>query len=506
MRVIGLLSILVVSCLAASVKQQRKFPDDFIFGTATASYQIEGAWDEDGKGENIWDYMTHNNPTVIKDLSNGDIAADTYHNYKRDVEMMRELGLDAYRFSLSWARILPTGFSNNINQAGIDFYNNYINEMLKYNIQPMITLYHWDLPQKLQELGGFSSPLISDWFEEYARVAYESFGDRVKFWITFNEPREVCYQGYGWTTMAPMLNATGVGTYICAKHLVLCHAKAYHLYNNEFRSKQNGIVGITYSVNDFRPLTDSDEDIAANILRRQGEYGIYSEPIFGPDGGFPKELAKRVAEKSAQQGYAKSRMPEFTDEERKLAKGASDFMGINHYTGYFTSAGYDNSYPVPSFYDDLSITDHRPSEWPLAASSWLYQAPDSLFNTLAALEELYPGTEYYITENGWSVAPDSSLVDDDRIRYYRAAWENLLDAIDAGFNLKGYMAWSLMDNFEWMQGYTERFGLYHVDFEDPARTRTPRKSAFVYKELLRTRVIDYDFEPESMVMTIDKGH
>lgn len=233
--------------------------------------------------------MVHNKPDDIKDKSNGDVAADSYHNYKRDVEMMRELGLDAYRFSFSWSRILPTGFSNEINQAGIDFYNNYIDEMLKYNIIPMVTLYHWDLPQKLQELGGFSNPLFSEWFEDYSRVAFEKFGDRVKHWITFNEPREICYEGYGNNTKAPQINAHGIGEYLCAKHLVMAHAKAYHAYNNEFKASQGGTCGITISVNWFGPLTDSDEDAAAAELYRQaqvyflfgGSYIIYKSRMTG---------------------------------------------------------------------------------------------------------------------------------------------------------------------------------------------------------------------------------
>lgn len=217
--------------------------------------------------------MTHTNPTVIKDQSNGDIAADTYNNYKRDVEMMRELGLDAYRFSLSWPRILPDGFSNRINDAGVQFYNNYIDEMVKYNIKPMITLYHWDLPQKLQDLGGFLNPLFPQWFEDYSRVVFDLFGDRVKYWITFNEPREVCYQGYDTVTMAPMLNATGIGAYLCAKHLVLAHANAYHLYKKEF-ARDDGVCGITYSVGWSEPLTDSKEDEFATELMRQADVSV----------------------------------------------------------------------------------------------------------------------------------------------------------------------------------------------------------------------------------------
>ncbi|XP_068625605.1 myrosinase 1-like [Battus philenor] len=450
--------------------------------------------------------MTHNNPTVIKDVSNGDVAADTYNNYKRDVEMMRELGLDAYRFSLSWSRILPNGQSNKINEAGVTFYNNYIDEMLKYGITPMVTLYHWDLPQKLQELGGFVNPLFSIWFEDYARVVFEQFGDRVKHWITFNEPREICYEGYDTVTKAPLLNATGIGAYLCAKNLVLANARAYYAYKNDFAPTQGGQCGITISVNWFDAFTDSEEDKITAELYRQAEWGIYAEPIFSKEGGFPKELSEKVAQKSLEQGYPRSRMPEFTDEEKAFVRGSADFFGVNHYTAFLIAAAKDTEFIVPSVRDDIGGDSFVPDDWPSSASSWLKQAPDSILNALSLLRDRYNSPVFYITENGWSTRPEASLDDEDRIRYYRAALESVLDSLDAGINLKGYMAWSLMDNFEWMEGYTERFGLYEVDFEDPARTRTPRKSAFVYKQIIKTRVVDHEYEPDTRIMTIDEGH
>ncbi|XP_063629966.1 lactase/phlorizin hydrolase-like [Cydia splendana] len=505
MQLLVLLSLAVLGSNAASVKQERRFPDDFLFGTATASYQIEGAWNEDGKGESIWDHMTHNKPHVIKEQTNGDIADDTYHNYKRDVEMMRELGLDAYRFSLSWSRILPTGFPSQVNQAGVDFYNNYIDEMLKYNIKPMVTLYHWDLPQKLQELGGFTNPLFIEWFEDYARVVFAAFGDRVKHWITFNEPREICYEGYGWTTKAPQLNATGIGEYLCAKHLVVAHAKAYHAYNNDFKPSQGGQCGITISTNYFAPMTDSEEDKAAAELLAQSQWVIYAEPIFSEQGGFPKELTERVAAKSKEQGYPRSRLPELTEEEIALVKGASDFYGVNHYTSILVSASdYKEEHPVPGQMDDADAGMFVPDEWPKSASVWLNQAPRSLYNALTDVHKRYSSPEIYVTENGWS--SHGGLQDDDRVRYYRAALADLLDVLDEGVQLKGYMAWSLMDNFEWMEGYTERFGLYEVDFESAERTRTARKSALVYKHIIANRVIDPDYEPENLNISIDEGH
>lgn len=220
-----------------------------------------------GKAENIWDHMTHADPCLIADCLNGDIAGDSYHKHERDVEMMRELGLEFYRFSLSWPRILPNSFPDKINEAGVAYYNNLINEMLKYNIQPMVTLYHWDLPQKLQELGGWTNPQIVDWYADYARVVFELFGDRVKYWITINEPREVCYQGYGVDTMAPRLNMTGVGEYMCAKNLLMAHAKAYHIYDEEFRPTHGGNIFITLSTSWYTPVTKDDAEAAEETLQ-----------------------------------------------------------------------------------------------------------------------------------------------------------------------------------------------------------------------------------------------
>ncbi|XP_023935446.2 myrosinase 1-like [Bicyclus anynana] len=505
MKLLIFISLLAVFCDAAL--RHDRFPDDFLFGTATASYQIEGGWNADDKGENIWDRMTHTRPEVIKDRSNGDDAADTYNNYKRDVEMMRELGLDAYRFSLSWSRILPNGLANKVSEAGVAFYNNYINEMLAYNITPMVTLYHWDLPQKLQDLGGFASPYFPEWFENYAKVVFTQFGDRVKYWITFNEPREICYQGYGYVEKAPILNITDVGTYYCAKNLVLGHARAYHVYNDLFKPTQGGECGITISVNWMGPLTDSEEDLYAAEIKRQADWGIFAEPIFSEQGGFPKEFSEIVAKKSAEQGYPSSRLPAFTEEEREYVRGASDFFGVNHYTANLISANeYKGNWPVPSMYADVDVGTYVPPEWVPAASSWLKLAPNSIFNALTHLHNRYNGPVFYITENGWSQLLEEGYEDDSRIAYYRAALNSVLDCLHAGVDLRGYMAWSLMDNFEWMQGYTERFGLYEVDFTSPQKTRTPRKSAFVYKHIISTRAIDPDYEPDTRTMWIDEGH
>ncbi|GBP05953.1 Myrosinase 1 [Eumeta japonica] len=427
-RVVNVLLLICALSWGAEIRKTRNdvrnFPDGFLFGTATASYQVEGAWDEDGKSENIWDHMTHTQPCIIKDCSNGDVADDSYHQYERDVEMMRELGLDFYRFSLSWSRILPSGFADKVNEAGVAYYNNLINEMLKYNIEPMITLYHWDLPQRLQDLGGWANPHIVDWFSDYARVAYEQFGDRVKYWITINEPREVCYQ--------------------------VAHAKAYHIYDEEFKPVNGGVIGITLSANWYEPETDSESDTTATEERIQFEWGQYAHPIYSVSGDFPPVMKEKIAAKSEEQGYPRSRLPEFTPEEIES------------------------------------------------------MVPWGFYKLLTKIRESYNNPPVFITENGFSTT--GGLEDDNRIRYYRGYLSAMLDAMEEGSDVRAYAAWSLMDNFEWMQGYTERFGLYEVDYESPERTRTPRKSAFVYKEILRTRTLDPNYEPDTDVMTIDEGH
>merc|ERR1712123_522108 len=252
------------------------FPEDFIWGSATAAYQIEGGWNEGGKGVSIWDTFTKVEGTII-DGSSGDVACDSYHKYKDDVQLMKNIGVQSYRFSISWSRILPMGTGEK-NQEGIDYYNALIDELLANNIIPAVTLYHWDLPQALQDQGeGWLNPDVADWFEEYARVCFEEFGDRVKFWITLNEPKEAALQGHGSGTMAP--GAQGIGTlvYIAAHNLIRAHA----------------------------------------IMK---------------DGKYPEVMRTKIDEKSTQQGFEESRLPQFTEEESAMIAGSSDFLGMNFYT------------------------------------------------------------------------------------------------------------------------------------------------------------------------------
>ncbi|XP_023948571.2 myrosinase 1-like [Bicyclus anynana] len=507
----------VIALLCASVAlthaynarhEVRKFPDGFLFGTATASYQVEGAWDADGKGENIWDRITHTNPDHIMDKSNGDIADNSYYLYRRDVQMMRELGLDLYRSSISWTRILPSGFPDKINEAGVQYYNNLIDELLKYNIQPMMTLYHWDLPQKLQDLGGWANPEIVTWYADYSRVVFKLFGDRVKYFITINEPYLVCNSGYGGDKLAPALNSTGIGEYMCAKHLLLAHAKAYHIYDDEFRPSQKGKIFISFSAQWYEPISDSAADVEAAHDANQFEWAQYSWPIYSETGDFPPEMKKRIAARSAEQGFPRSRLPEFSPEEIELVKGTSDFFGLNHYT---TNQIYRNAsvpqFNVPSIEDDLGVGSYTPIEWQLSETSKTKYVAWGFTKLLNRIKDAYKNPPVFITENGIGTRDGMNLIDDDRVTYYRGYLDALLDALEDGCDVRGYTAWSLMDNFEWTDGYTTRFGLYEVNYDSIYRTRTPRKSAYVYRELLRSRSLDHHYEPDlTQPLTIAPGH
>lgn len=221
---------------ATTAYSTKNFPEDFIFGVGTSAYQTEGAWNEDGKSENIWDQYTHTQRSKIDDQSNGDIACDSYHKYKEDIALAKSLGVDAFKISLSWSRILPKGFAHAVNPKAIRFYNNVIDELVENNIEPIVVLYHWDLPQILQEFGGWTNKELVDVFADYAKVAFEHFGDRVKYWITNNE---AC-TGYGDENHAPSLGASGVSDYLCYYVTALAHAKVYHLYDETFRKHQKG--------------------------------------------------------------------------------------------------------------------------------------------------------------------------------------------------------------------------------------------------------------------------
>ncbi|XP_041985540.1 myrosinase 1-like [Aricia agestis] len=463
----------------------RKFPKGFLLGSSGSAYQYEGAWNEDGKGPSIWDVAVHEKPSRIQDGSTGDVACDSYHLYKEDVKIMSYVGLDFFRFSFSWSRILPTGFPNCINQAGIDFYNNFIDELIKHNVTPFATIYHWDLPKQLQELGGWTNPDVVQWFVDYAKVLFDNFGHKVKIWATINEPSMICLGGYGAGLLAPFVNAYGIGEYACAEHVLLAHAKTYRLYHEVYKGK--GKVGIVLNTHWFEPVTNSKEDKKAVSDIIQFELGIYANPIYDPCGDYPEVVKKRVAAKSSEQGFPRSRLPKLSYRDLKLIKGSADFLGINMYSTYFVyrNESVKGSYHVPSSLDDLEVgfsITQRP--FSVATST----NPRDFYKLLVKIKKLYNNPTVYITENGLS--NDGGLEDDDRIEYIAGHINALLDAVDQGCDVRAYSVWSLLDNFEWLFGYKNKYGLYEVDFSSPKRTRTPRKSAHFYRNVTQSRSIE----------------
>ncbi|CAB3361862.1 Hypothetical predicted protein [Cloeon dipterum] len=459
------------------------FPDGFMWGAATAAYQVEGGWDADGKGESIWDRMVHSDPGSILNQDTGDIAADSYHKYAEDVAALKETGVDFYRFSLSWSRLLPTGRVDVVNEAGVAFYNALIDALLANGVQPMVTLYHWDLPQPLEDQGGWlNETLIVPAFAEYAAFAFEAFGDRVKLWLTLNEPWVQAVMGYGNGGNAPRVVGSGITDYLSGLNQLKAHAEAWHVYNEQFRPTQAGQCAITLDVVWMEPKTQLALDIEAAERSLQFKLGWFAHPIFSLEGDYPASMKEAVARHSAEEGYPESRLPEMGEEWRLRILGTSDFFGLNHYT---TSLVEHSVWPGTgtSFDRDQDTTQSADPAWPESSLGWLKVVPWGFRKALNWIKSEYGDVPVWITENGY--ADLGELQDLDRISFYRAYIDEVLKAVVLdGCNVVGYTAWSILDNFEWTQGYSQKFGLYQVDFNDPSRPRTRKESAIAYAQII----------------------
>lgn len=488
------LFILVVSILitGVSAKCKRCFPDDFLWGAATASYQIEGAWNTSGKGENLWDWYTHTYPENIEDGSNGDVACDSYNKYEEDIGLLDNLGVDFYRFSISWSRILPEGTVNKVNQEGVDYYINIFTKLQEKNIAPVVTLYHWDLPLKLHQLGGWSNPIIADYFADYASLCFELFGQYVKYWITLNEPITQCLYGYGLGWHAPGYTQSGILTYKCAYTKLLAHAKAYRAYNETFKKTLNGNVGIVLVSIWYEPKTNSTEDIEAAENAVQWAFGLFAHPIY--IGNWPQVMIDRIGNLSEAQGFTRSRLPSFTTDEIDLIKGTHDYLGFNFYTVNYATPTANLSATENTnvgYLVDRGTTSSVDSSWPQSSASWIYSVPTGIRTMLNWVNNRYNRPKILITENGWATE-SNELNDTDRITYTQDHLCNVLKAkyVD-GVNVIGYTHWSLIDNFEWNSGYTEGFGLVAVNFSSPDRTRTPKLSYYWYKNVTESGCLEH---------------
>ncbi|CAH0717626.1 unnamed protein product, partial [Brenthis ino] len=481
----------VLCIVCASAVQCCQFPPGFKFGAATAAYQVEGAWNVSDKSENIWDNFVHSDPSRIADMSSGDVACDSYKHWKRDVEIAEELGLHFYRFSIGWTRLLPKGFANYVSEDGKRYYNDLIDALLEKGIEPVVTLYHWDLPQCLQDLGGWTNSQVSDWFADYARVAFNLFGDRVKTWLTLNEPVIFCEVPYNTGAHAPGVLSPGIGNYICNKNAMLAHAKAWRIYDEEFRHIYHGKISLTNQFIWFE-RADENEDEATEIAKQL--MAMYTHPIFSKSGGWHPLIEKLVEEKSKEEGLTQSRLPAFTEEEIDFIKGTYDFFGLNYYTARTVRQAQADEvialyWPITGNNDGNIVLSVNP-DWESAATAWFYIYPEGLRLQIQWLIEQYGDIEIYIMENGYANY-NSTLDDDDRVQYYNEHLEQILLAINEDrINVTRYTAWTMIDNFEWTDGYEAKFGLYQVDFEDSERTRHPRASAYYYSNVIKHHSLD----------------
>ncbi|XP_020111641.1 beta-glucosidase 12-like isoform X1 [Ananas comosus] len=472
------------------------FPHGFIFGASSSAYQYEGAVKEGGRGPSIWDTFTHTHPEKIADRTNGDVADDFYHRYKEDVARMKEMGLDAFRFSISWSRILPDG-NGKVNEEGVRYYKQFINELVHNGIKPMVTLHHWDSPQALEDqYGGFLSPRIVEDYKSYTDICFKEFGDRVKHWITFNEPWAYCTNGYGGGTDAPgRCTPSGPGNckagdsstepYTVCHHLILAHAAAVRHYNEHYKAKQKGTIGITLVTPWFVPYTARGVDVDATQRVLDFMYGWFMDPL--TRGDYPQSMRT----------YLGHRLPSFTKEHSEMVKGTYDFIGINYYNAFYALQLPDSVSINSTYLNDsrTALTVVDPNNKPIGrqgGTSFFYIYPQGLLDLLQYTKNKYNNPPIYITENGVSELNNNSkplkeaLNDDDRVLYHvehlGALYKAIRDETDK-VDVRGYFVWSFLDDFEWGGGFKVRFGLHYVDFKDKL-TRHWKKSACWYTDFL----------------------
>ncbi|XP_072990818.1 beta-glucosidase 7-like isoform X1 [Typha latifolia] len=463
------------------------FPEGFVFGTAASAYQVEGMALKGGRGPSIWDPFVHT-PGNIPGNATADVTADEYHLYKEDVDIMKKMNFDASRFSISWSRIFPEG-EGRVNPKGVAYYNKLIDYMLQQGIVPYANLHHFDLPLALEEkYHGWLNPKMVDLYADYADFCFKIFGDRVKNWFTFNEPRIIAAFGYDQgmhpplrCTNCPASGNSSTEPYIVAHHLILSHATAVKRYRDNYRATQKGKIGILLDFNWYEPLSNSTNDQAAAQRARDFHVGWFLDPII--NGQYPQIMQEIV----------KERLPNFTPEEVNLVKGSADYVGISQYTSYYTKDRHMNpqtpySYSADWNVDYVSECNGVPIG-PRANSHWLYIVPTGMYSVVNYIKEKYGNPIIILSENGMdqpgNITLPEALNDTIRVNFYKSYLTELKKGIDEGANVIGYFAWSLLDNFEWGSGYTCRFGLVYVDFQD--LKRYPKMSAYWFKDMFQRK-------------------
>jgi beta-galactosidase len=447
------------------------FPADFTWGTATAAYQIEGAVAEDGRGPSIWDTFAHT-PGMISDGTTGDVAVDHYHRYAEDIDILASMGFNAYRFSIAWPRIQPTG-SGQVNQAGVDFYRRVAETCRQHGITPWATLYHWDLPQPLEEAGGWLNADTADRFAEYAALTHEALGDAIQHWITLNEPWCSAFLGYGSGVHAPG-RKVGTQALYAAHHLLLGHGKAIQRMRD---SRHSSTLGITLNLYSVRAASDSEADQEAARRTDGLSNRLFLDPVFL--GRYPDDV---LADAGVTDWFSQRA------EDLQTIGAPIDFVGVNYYSRHTVAGPGDGQFSDPAV---ASASPGSERVWmvdtgaPKTLMGWEIH-PDGLVDVVEMVHERAQDLPIYVTENGAAYADevnaDGQVDDKERQHYFELHTAAAADAVATGLPLKGYFAWSLMDNFEWAFGFSRRFGLVYVDYQ--TQQRTIKSSGLWFRDFL----------------------
>ncbi|MEU4712665.1 GH1 family beta-glucosidase [Micromonospora purpureochromogenes] len=457
-----------------SATSELRFPEGFVWGAATAAYQIEGAVHDDGRGPSIWDTFSRT-PGKVFQGHTGDVACDHYHRYADDVALMAELGLGAYRFSVAWPRIQPDG-TGPVNPRGLDFYDRLTDALLDRGVDPIVTLYHWDLPQALQDRGGWTNRDTAEHLADYAVAVHNRLGDRVRTWTTLNEPWCSAYLGYGNGVHAPGERDAGAA-FAAVHHLLLGHGLAARA----LRAAGAPTLGITLNPADVQPADPANAaDIAAARLVDGLHNRIFLDPLTGA--GYPDDVLAHLG-----------RLVEPTfirDGDEKLIAAPIDLLGVNYYAPTYVAGSPDAAGGGGAYPGTEGVVEFLPPTGPLTDMGWMIEAT-GLTRLLERIARDYPGLPMLITENGGAFpdkpgadGPDGlgQVMDADRIAYLDGHLRAAHQAIARGVDLRGYLVWSLLDNFEWAEGYRKRFGIVHVDYL--TQRRTPKSSARWYQEVI----------------------
>jgi beta-glucosidase len=458
--------------------RERSFPEGFLWGSATASYQVEGAVHADGRGASIWDTFSHT-PGKTHNGDTGDVADDYYHRYKEDIALMRDLGLKTCRFSIAWTRIFPNG-TGAPNPKGLDFYDRMVDELLAQGIQPYCTLYHWDLPQALEDKGGWQNRDTAVAFADYAGYTAGHLSDRIKHFMTVNELRTFTELGYRDGTHAPGVKVDAAQFAQVCHYAVLGHGLAVQAIRA--KAKAGTQVGLADNITPAVPVIENAENIAAAEKGIREMNAMFLTVI--QEGKYTDGYLRRLGKNA----------PKFTAEELQIIGSKLDFTGINIYQPTWVRAPLDSEKqgaPASSYIPDGFTIVEPPSSYPHMFSSWLTIGPEALYWGPKLVNKLWEKNAIYITENGTSsadvIAPDGHVWDTDRVMFLRAYLTQLQRAVADGVPVKGYFLWSLLDNYEWADGYEKRFGITYVDFQ--TQKRTPKLSSYLYKEIIKRNAL-----------------